>query len=224
MAQAATAHLPARSRHDRQAAQCGPGDDRSPGSTSVLKRSATLVDSCPEWYLPRVHSGTGGNVMQLLYRTLYACGVFFAAISMFYAAPVSAQTTRTWVSGSGNDNNPCTRTAPCLTFFFAQLQTQDGGEIICLDTAGFGTITITKSLTIDCTGNSGSILAQSATSGVLINTPGVRVVLRGLAINGGTSTSNSGVRFLQGASLTVVDCYISNFNFASLRARLESHA
>ena len=155
--------------------------------------------------------------MQLSNRVLYSCGVFFAAISMLYTAPASAQSTRTWVSGSGNDANPCTRAAPCQTFGAAHAQTAAGGEINCLDTGGFGPITITKSITIDCTGNFGSILVGPGTSGVLINTPGVTVVLRGLAINGGTptATGNSGIRFLQGASLTVIDCYISNFTAGS---------
>ena len=138
---------------------------------------------------------------------------------MFYPAAAEAQAVRTWVSGTGSDANLCSRAAPCQTFAAAQLQTAAGGEINCLDPAGFGAITITKSLTIDCTGTFGSILASS-TTGVLINTAGVKVVLRGLTINGGTPAApgGSGVVLINGASLSVIDCYISNFTQAGANA------
>jgi hypothetical protein len=136
----------------------------------------------------------------------------FAVAAFAFAAPADAQATRTWVSGVGDDVNPCSRTAPCKTFAGAMSKTAPGGEINCLDPGGFGAVTITKSITIDCTGTFGSILA-SGTTGVLINTAGVNVVLRGLSINGGTSTLPGlhGVRFLQGASLTMQDVIIFNF-------------
>ncbi len=79
-----------------------------------------------------------------------------------------AQATRTWVSGVGDDANPCSRTAPCKTFAGAISKTADGGEINVLDAGGFGAVTITKSITIDGGGSFASILA-SGTSGVIIN-------------------------------------------------------
>ena len=82
----------------------------------------------------------------------------FAASLCVLAAPAQAQATRTWVSGVGDDVNPCSRTAPCKTFAGAISKTAAGGEINCLDPGGFGTVTITKSITIDCTGTIGSIL------------------------------------------------------------------
>src|SRR5689334_23633216 len=82
--------------------------------------------------------------------------------------PSHAQATRTWVSGVGDDVNPCSRTAPCKTFAGAISKTATNGEINCLDQAGFGAVTITKSITIDCTGNIGGILA-AGTNGVIIN-------------------------------------------------------
>jgi len=84
------------------------------------------------------------------------------------AVPAQAQATRTWVSGVGDDVNPCSRTAPCKTFAGAVSKTTAGGEIDCLDPGGFGAVTITKSLTIDCGETQGSILA-SGTNGVNIN-------------------------------------------------------
>src|SRR5512132_4382749 len=84
------------------------------------------------------------------------------------AAVAQAQASRTWVSGVGDDANPCSRTAPCKTFAGAISKTAAGGEINCLDPAGYGSVTITKSITIDCHYTERGILA-SLTNGVIIN-------------------------------------------------------
>jgi len=128
------------------------------------------------------------------------------------SVPALAQANRTWVSGVGDDMNPCSRTAPCKTFAGAMSKTAAGGEINCLDPGGFGAVTVTKSITIDCTGTFGSALAAS-TTGVLINTANVHVILRGLSLNGGPPTlpGTFGIRFLQGSSLTVEDVIVQNF-------------
>src|ERR1700754_4562798 len=142
-------------------------------------------------------------------------------IVMAGATLASAQATRTWVSGVGDDVNPCSRTAPCKTFAGAISKTSAGGEINCLDPGGYGAVTITKSITIDCEDTQGSILGSS-TTGVLVNDsasgfPGtIRVVLRGLSINGALSAAQNGqgnpgsgvngVRFLSGARLTIEKC------------------
>src|ERR1041384_8226160 len=100
------------------------------------------------------------------------------------ALPASAQSTRTWVSEVGSDSNPCSRTAPCATFSGAISKTAAGGEIDCLDPGGFGAVTITKAITIDCGGVTGGILAAGV-NGVIVNA-GVndRIVLRNLSIQG----------------------------------------
>jgi hypothetical protein len=133
------------------------------------------------------------------------------------AAPAQAQATRTWVSGVGDDVNPCSRTAPCKTFAGAISKTAAGGEINCLDPGGFGTVTITKSITIDCEDTQGSILASS-TNGVNVNdsatgTPNtIKVILRGLSINGaGTTPGLTGVNFVSGSTVTIEKCIIQNF-------------
>src|SRR5436190_10634276 len=111
----------------------------------------------------------------------------------------NAQATRTWVSGVGDDANPCSRTAPCKTFAGAISKTFINGEIDCLDPGGFGAVTITKSITIDCTGTFGSILA-SGTNGIIINIavnpndPFRTVRLRGLSINGTGPSGTIGTR------------------------------
>jgi hypothetical protein len=151
-------------------------------------------------------------------------GVAFAALSVGYAAPAAAQAapaTRTWVSGLGDDENPCTRTAPCQTFQAALAATMAGGEIDCLDPGGFGAVTIDKSVTIYCPFTDGGVVV-SGTDAIVINDGGagtIYVVLDGLNLEGlGKSTLTPGVRgisFLSGRSLTVRNATIRNFNDAS---------
>src|SRR5919112_4504399 len=97
--------------------------------------------------------------------------ICFALVSvavLFGASAASAQATRTWVSGVGNDVNPCSRTAPCKTFAGAISKTAAGGEISVLDPGGFGAVTITKSITIDGDGTLAGILA-AAGSGITVS-------------------------------------------------------
>src|SRR3954471_20910710 len=113
-------------------------------------------------------------------NTLILATLGSALSLLLFAAPARAQATRTWVSGVGDDVNPCSRTAPCKTFAGAISKTSAGGEINCVDPAGFGAGTITKSITIDCTGTFGSILAIGGVSGVVVNGAAAVVKLRGL--------------------------------------------
>src|SRR5947199_5368407 len=86
------------------------------------------------------------------------------------AAPVNAQATRTWVSGVGDDANPCSRTAPCKTFAGAISKTATGGEIDALDPGGYGAVTITKAITLDGGGGQvASILTSGASNGIVVN-------------------------------------------------------
>ena len=119
-----------------------------------------------------------------------------------------AQATRTWVSGVGDDVNPCSRTAPCKTFAGAISRTAAGGEINCLDPGGFGAITITKSMTLDCSGTFGSILG-TGTNGVVVNGAGVNVTIRGMSIDGAGGLN--GIRFLQSGTLRVENVRIFGF-------------
>ena len=124
------------------------------------------------------------------------------------SAPAHAQATRTWVSGIGDDANPCTRTAPCKTFAGAIAKTAAGGLINCLDPGGFGTVTITKSITLACNDVGGGILSTQS-NGVVINAAATdTVLLRGLEIHG-AGTGLSGVRILAAAAVQIEDCIIS---------------
>lgn len=129
-------------------------------------------------------------------------------ISLSFSAAVEAQATRTWVSGVGDDVNPCSRTAPCKTFAGAISKTATNGEINCLDPAGYGAVTITKSITIDCEDTQGSILS-AGTNGVIVNITAAAdskkaFKLRGVSING-AGTGINGIRILAANSVTVED-------------------
>jgi hypothetical protein len=127
-----------------------------------------------------------------------ALGAIAALCCACVSAPAAAQATRTWVSGVGDDANPCSRTAPCKTFAGAISKTAAGGEIDVLDPGGFGAVTITKSITIDG-GSAGGILS-SLTNGVIVNGAGIVVTLRNLAING-AGTGLNGINALNFATL-----------------------
>jgi len=120
-----------------------------------------------------------------------------------------AQATRTWISGVGDDANPCSRTAPCKTFAGAISKTAIGGEISVLDPGGFGAVTVTKSITLDGASNVGSILS-AGTSGVIVNAPGATVTLRNLSINGTGSPgiTSVGVRIIAAAKVFIEDSVI----------------
>src|ERR1051325_1542965 len=131
------------------------------------------------------------------------------AVSM-WAAPANAQASRTWVSGVGDDANPCSRTAPCKTFAGAISKTIAGGEINCLDPGGFGALTITKSITVSCQDGTGSVLAQG-TNGIIVNvTSSDSVYLRGLQIQG-VGSGLTGIDFVQAGVLHVDNCLIHGF-------------
>jgi Right handed beta helix region len=141
-----------------------------------------------------------------------------------FAAVAQAQATRTWVSGVGDDVNPCSRTAPCKTWAGAISKTAEGGEIDALDPGGFGTLNITKSITIEGTHGSGfgSTLAAGGVNGFIVNVTSnpstSTVILRNLSIQGvrrctvsGCPPGTNGVRYLAGARLIIDGCYITGF-------------
>lgn len=128
-----------------------------------------------------------------------------AVLVALMATPAMAQATRTWISGVGDDANPCSRTAPCKTFAGAISKTAANGEINVLDPGGFGGVTITKSITLKAEGALAGMLV-AGTSGIIINAASTdRIVLDGLDIEGLGTTGNStnGINIL-GAGLVVI--------------------
>ncbi len=142
-------------------------------------------------------------------RTISLSVLGSALLLAAYAAPANAQASRTWVSGVGDDANPCSRTAPCKTFAGAISKTATNGEINCLDPAGFGAVTITKSITIACEFTEGGVLAAS-TNGVNVNGAGAVVVLRGLDLEG-FGTGLVGVNILQASAVHIEKSIIHGF-------------
>jgi hypothetical protein len=127
----------------------------------------------------------------------------------------SAQATRTWVSGVGDDVNPCSRTAPCKTFAGAISKTAVGGEISVLDPGGFGALTITKSISIVGVGAEASILA-SGTNGITVSAAGATVSIRGLSIEG-AGTGLNGINIVDASNVHVEDCVIRGFTQAGIQ-------
>ena len=124
----------------------------------------------------------------------------------FYATLVS-----TFVSGVGDDANPCTRTAPCKTFAGAISRTTAAGEINCLDPGGFGAVTITKSITLDCHGDLASVLVDGAFNGIVIQAgPNDRVVLRNIQVQG-IGVGLVGIQILAAGAVTIEDCVVTHF-------------
>jgi hypothetical protein len=124
-----------------------------------------------------------------------------------------AQATRTWVSGVGDDVNPCSRTAPCKTFAGAISKTANGGFINVLDSAGYGAVTITKSLTIDGEGAHAGVVV-ALTPAITINGAGIKVTLRNLSLESSavTNPGTIGIRVLQAAEVHIEKCWIGRFS------------
>jgi hypothetical protein len=154
-----------------------------------------------------------GGIHMIRFRFVVKVLALSALLSLA-VSNVHAQ-SRTWVSGVGNDADPCSRTAPCKTFAGAIAKTAAGGEINVLDPGGYGAITITKAITIDGLGITGGNLA-SGISGITVNITtnlaSDKVILRNLEINGNNAAGGfHGIRFLDGTELTVENVTIQNF-------------
>lgn len=145
-------------------------------------------------------------------RCIAVLAVAIGLVIPFLAvAPAQAQATRTWVSGVGDDANPCSRTAPCKTFAGAISKTATGGEINVLDPGGFGAVTITKSITISSEGFEAGVLV-SGTDEIVVSTPNATdfVQLIGLDIEG-LGTGLDGVQIIGNGATLIKGCSIRHF-------------
>lgn len=156
--------------------------------------------------------------MRYLNHTVMASAL---AAAMGFAVPASAQATRTWVSGVGDDLNPCSRTAPCQTFAGAIVKTASGGEINCLDAGLYGMVTITKSISIICEGQTGKIQPEQTYENrfgaiVVEAGPDDKVFLSGLDIRGGNWAGQGGIAFLSGKELHVRNSTFHNLGSCAI--------
>ena len=153
------------------------------------------------------------------------CSIVLGSAFMLAGQGVAnAQATRTWVSGVGDDVNPCSRTAPCKTFAGAISKTAAGGEISVMDPGGFGAVTITKSMSLVAEGTEGSITACN-TNGIVINA-GVNdiVSIHGVLIEG-CGNGLYGIRVIQAKAVHIRHCQIRGFLAASaIAVRVEGAA
>lgn len=144
--------------------------------------------------------------------------------------PAAAQAARTWISSVGDDANPCLRAAPCRTWAGAIAKTASGGEIDAIDPGTFGTVAITKSITLDgggqlfgstlATGTDGITIVAGATDIVILR----NLKLEGLLGNGSSSASAgvNGINYKSGAALIIENCTIDGFSSAGIRGLLTS--
>lgn len=129
-----------------------------------------------------------------------------------FASASMAQLQRSFVSGLGNDMNPCTRTAPCRTFNQAISQTNARGEVYVLDTAGYGPFTINKAISIVAQGVTAGISVFSG-DGIDINAGALdTVILRGLTVNNQGTPDGGGIVFIAGGTLHIEGCVVNGFN------------
>jgi len=148
-----------------------------------------------------------------------------AVLAFAFTSVASALPSRTWVSSTGMDANPCSRTAPCATFQGAHDKTAAGGEINCVDAGDYGTVIIGKAITIDCAGTLGSILVPASNFGIFVNAGSTDVItLRNLSIDGGGNAGNTGFRYIAGAAVHLENVRVFNIsgNCVELLANLTS--
>ncbi len=144
-------------------------------------------------------------------QALLSLAIIGLAFPFLAASPAQAQAARTWVSGTGNDANPCSRTAPCRTFDQALTVTQPGGEINCLDAGDFGGLNITMSVTISCqAGTAGMVAQEFGTLGTRVHAATTDVVtVRGLDIKG-QDYSGAGIFIESAKAVHIEKCTIRN--------------
>jgi len=151
-------------------------------------------------------------------RTMLSKYILPILILLLASAANATAPQRTFVASTGSDANPCSITLPCRGFAAAVALVADGGEVIALDSAGYGPVTITKSVSIIApSGVYAGITVPLGASGILIDSSGVTVTLRGLTVTS-VSGGNEGIIFAQGAKLTVEDCEISNMSNTGVAA------
>jgi alpha-tubulin suppressor-like RCC1 family protein len=162
-----------------------------------------------------------GNVVMLVAAGICTIAADQGGDSTYAAAPQVSQSFtvlasgsgRTFVSTAGSDGNAlarCAPTGPCRTLAAALGVTAGGGEIVVLDSGGYGPpLTISQSVSITAPDGVYAGITVSSGSGITIATGGVTVALKGVSINGTGGTY--GISMTNGATLTVVNSVISGF-------------
>ncbi len=137
-------------------------------------------------------------------------GILFAL--SLHATPAQA-IPKSWVASNGG-GVACSRAQPCAGFQVAHNATDPGGIIKCVDAGSFAGATITKSITIDCTGTDGGSV-NAVSNAFTVDGADVVLTLRGLSIDG-LGTGNAGVGFVDGSALHIQNCSISGSTQAGI--------
>src|SRR5262249_48559583 len=154
---------------------------------------ARIVSSDPHTERPRSAVQMGNLTIALL--------IAMAMTSWLQPTSAHAQSMNTYVSGKGNDGNPCSSSQPCQTFPAALMQTAAGGQINALDSANYGSLVINRAVSIVSAGNAIGVLASGGGSGIAISAGTSDVIsLQGLVIDGAGSGAN-GIQFTSGGAL-----------------------
>jgi len=135
--------------------------------------------------------------------------VLLAVFVSVASVGAGAASQRTFVAPTGLDTNPCTLVAPCRGFATALALTLAGGEIVVLGSAGYGAVTIDRSVAIVAPPGLYAGISVSAGDGITIATGGVDVTLKGLTLTG--LGGGDGIKMLNGARLSIAGCEISGF-------------
>jgi hypothetical protein len=181
----------------------------------LRNKQVMLTSSAAKLYFVQTMSLRAvGSRFIMLRTTKVVAFIGMLCVQPLLASLAHAQATRTWVSGLGDDANPCTRVAPCKTFAGAISKTTAGGEISVLDPGGFGAVTITKSISITNDGAGEASILAPGTNAIIVNAAASDVInLRGLIIDGGqlAAAGLNGIRFIAGKALHIQNCVIKNF-------------
>jgi hypothetical protein len=169
--------------------------------TSLHRRSNRLLDSVPD---PR------GNTVRKNHFRLFAVAAIAACCSALIVAEAKATAIRTFVSGHGTDTGTCGVGSPCRTFAYAITQTSAGGEIVVLDSAGYGSVTITQSVSITNIGNAASITATTGNAITISAATTDKVKIRGLGLYG-LGSGATGILINSAKSVVIRTCYVTGF-------------
>ena len=156
-----------------------------------------------------------------MYRLRFLLSVAVTLFVSFTLCCLTQAAPRTFVSGLGSDANPCTRTAPCRTFQMAHDTVDPNGEVLALDSAGYGTLTITKNVTISGEGVEATANATTLIDAITIATAGLKVVLRSITVEG-FGEGDDGIRVSAAVNLTIQRCYIHGFDRTGLDFHVSS--
>lgn len=146
----------------------------------------------------------------MLTRTMTGVASIALGVSVFVSTEARAAAQRTFVASTGNDTHACTLTQPCRSFGAAIAKTNAGGEVLVLDSAGYGAATVDKSVSILAPSGVYAGISVFAGDGVAIAAPGATVVLRGLSING--QGGATGIHIQQAAAVRIEGCVVSGMS------------